>query len=355
MEYRNELTYTGQQVQEILDNALLKKAQELTEAERLLVKDNLGIEETDLSSYATREEMNKAIGDAVDAIPTPDVSGQIGVHNASKDAHPFIQESVENMRNAIPNKVSQLENDKGYLTQHQDLSAYATRKEMNKAIEQAVSSIPTPDVSGQIEEHNEDKSAHPYLLEEVGKVEGKIPTKASQLENDRGYLTAHQDISHLATKADLNGKQDWIEDLEDIRQGANREIPTKVSQLENDEGFLKEHQDVSNLATKEEVITIEANALQAKNDASIAKTEAIKASTNASEALRQAQVSTDAIATLKGLENSDEAMAIIAAEITKIAQNSSDIKGLKEMIVTMTEEEYEAMEDIDQAKIYMLY
>jgi hypothetical protein len=48
-------------------------------------------------------------------------------------------------------------------------------------------------------------------------------------------------------------------------------------------------------------------------------------------------------------------MAIIAAEITKIAQNSSDIKGLKEMIVTMTEEEYEAMEDIDQAKIYMLY
>lgn len=118
---------------------------------------------------------------------------------------------------------------------------------------------------------------------------------------------------------------------------------------------LQEHQDISHLATEEEVITIEANALQAKNDASIAKTEAIKASTNASEALRQAQVSTDAIATLKGLENSDEAMAIIAAEITKIAQNSSDIKGLKEMIVIMTEEEYEAMEDIDQTKIYMLY
>ena len=94
MEYRNELTYTGQQVQEILDNALLKKAQELTEAERQLVKDNLGIEETDLSPYATREEMNKAIGDAVDAIPTPDVSGQINTHNTDTFAHKDIRDAI---------------------------------------------------------------------------------------------------------------------------------------------------------------------------------------------------------------------------------------------------------------------
>lgn len=355
MEYRNELTYTGQEVQEILDNVLLKKTQELTEEQQQRVKNNLGIEEVDLSPYATREEMNQTIEEAIDAIPTPDVSGQIGAHNSSAEAHPSIRNSVESVRNAIPNKISQLENDKGYLTQHQDLSAYATRKEMDKAIEQAVASIPTPDVSGQIKVHNEDESAHPYLLAKVAKAEDKIPTKVSQLENDKGYLTQHQDISHLATKVELNGKQDWIEDLDEIREGASREIPTKVSQLDNDEGFLKEHQDVSHLATKEEIITIQADALQAKNDASIAKTEAIKASTDASEALRQAQISTDAIATLKGLENSDEAMALIAAEITKIAQNTSDIKALKEKIVVMTEEEYEALEDVDQAKIYMLY
>lgn len=58
MEYRNELTYTGQEVQEILDNALLKKTQELTEEQQQRVKDNLGIEEVDLSPYATREEMS---------------------------------------------------------------------------------------------------------------------------------------------------------------------------------------------------------------------------------------------------------------------------------------------------------
>lgn len=35
-----------------------------------------------------------------------------------------------------------------------------------------------------------------------------IPTKTSQLQNDSGYLTEHQDISELATKGELKGKVD---------------------------------------------------------------------------------------------------------------------------------------------------
>ena len=53
-----------------------------------------------------------------------------------------------------------------------------------------------------------------------------IPTKVSAFENDMGYLTQHQDISNLATKAELNSK-------------ANKsDIPTKTSQLTNDSGFV---------------------------------------------------------------------------------------------------------------------
>ena len=43
------------------------------------------------------------------AIPAPDVSGQISVHNSSTAAH-------SDIRSAIPTKVSQLTNDKGYIT-----------------------------------------------------------------------------------------------------------------------------------------------------------------------------------------------------------------------------------------------
>ena len=40
MEVRNELTYTGQEVQDILDNSLLKKSQFLTDAEKQQVMHN---------------------------------------------------------------------------------------------------------------------------------------------------------------------------------------------------------------------------------------------------------------------------------------------------------------------------
>ena len=46
--------------------------------------------------------------------------------------------------------------------------------------------------------------------ETFAKIEN-IPTKTSQLTNDSNYLTEHQDISGLATKEELNGKVDKVE------------------------------------------------------------------------------------------------------------------------------------------------
>lgn len=61
------------------------------------------------------QDVFKYVDDAIGKIPTPDVSAQIKAHNESETAHPDI-------RNAIPTKTSQLDNDSGYLTQHQDIS-----------------------------------------------------------------------------------------------------------------------------------------------------------------------------------------------------------------------------------------
>ena len=62
----------------------------------------------------------------------------------------------------IPTKVSELQNDSGYLTEHQSLVEYAKKTE-----------IPT------------------------------VPTKVSELQNDSGYLTEHQSLVEYAKKTEI--------------------------------------------------------------------------------------------------------------------------------------------------------
>ena len=60
-----------------------------------------------------------------------------------------------------------------------------------------------------------------------------VPTKTSELDNDSGFLTQHQDISGKADKS---------------------ELPTKVSELENDSGYLTEHQSLEEYIKKAEAL-----------------------------------------------------------------------------------------------------
>ena len=307
--------YTGKQVEDVLDNAILKKEQILTDNEKQLVKKNLGITEPDLSDYATKKDVE----DAVSSIPTPDVSGQIEEHNNDELAHPYIQNELAKVNNSIPTSVSQLDNDSNFVTE--DTVSKLIKTEFEKLPEQDVSGqisaaltdyvkkvegkgLSTNDFTNELKQTLEDISNYDLaeIEEEVDKlettlntlvsgdasqaiesfneiiaflenvsdteslsgiiagintrvaeVEAKIPTKVSELENDKNYLTEHQSLSHLATKNELNTKQDKIEDLDAIREGASRTIPTKTSELTNDSGFLTEHQNISHLATKDEL------------------------------------------------------------------------------------------------------
>lgn len=85
----------------------------------------------DLSSYATKEELNTAINSI-------DLSAY-----AKKTDLP-----------TVPSKVSELENDSGYLTEHQDLSAYALKTEIptvpsldgyatTEYVDNAIANVPT--------------------------------------------------------------------------------------------------------------------------------------------------------------------------------------------------------------------
>ena len=69
-----------------------------------------------------------------------------------------------------------------------------------------------------------------------------IPTRVSQLSNDSGYLTQHQDIS---------GKQDVISDLDSIRSGANKGA-TALQSIPS-EYVTEEELNAKDFATKSDV------------------------------------------------------------------------------------------------------
>lgn len=76
-----------------------------------------------------------------------------------------------------------------------------------------------------------------------------IPKKLSDLTDDVGYLTEHQDISGKANSADLAAvaTSGSYEDLTDK--------PQNISTFNNDAGYLTEHQDISGKANADDVYT----------------------------------------------------------------------------------------------------
>ncbi|MCQ3908914.1 MAG: hypothetical protein MJ200_05325 [Mycoplasmoidaceae bacterium] len=113
----------------------------------------------------------------------------------------------------VPTKVSQLQNDSGYLTQHQDIS--------NKVDKEDGKGLSTNDYTN--EEKTKLASLQNYTLPKASAnnlggikigdglsidsdgvvsadVSGEIPTKVSQLQNDSGYQTANDVSSAIDSK-----------------------------------------------------------------------------------------------------------------------------------------------------------
>ena len=91
----------------------------------------------------------------LDAIPTPDVSGQIGAHNSDSSAHSDIRTSITTHTGDTSIHVTA------------DQKATWDAKATTTYVDQKISEIPTPDVSGQIGAHNSDSSAHSDIRESI--------------------------------------------------------------------------------------------------------------------------------------------------------------------------------------------
>lgn len=102
---------------------------------------------------------------------------------------------VKANKTEIPTKVSQLENDEGYLKEHQSLENYYTKTQ----------------VYNKTESDNKYQAQGNYALKSelfsknYNDLTNKptIPTSTSQLKNDSNFLTEHQDISGKEDKKNL--------------------------------------------------------------------------------------------------------------------------------------------------------
>lgn len=123
------------------------------------------------------------------------------------------------------------------LQQHQDISHLATKSELNRK-QDAI-----PDLAAIRSDAAKGATAlqsvpDEYVTETELNSKGyltEIPSEyitESELDN-KGFLTEHQDISQLATKEELASKQDTIEDLETIREEAN-----KIAEIVDENGYL---------------------------------------------------------------------------------------------------------------------
>lgn len=141
----------------------------------------------------------------------------------------------------VPSKVSELENDAGYLTQHQSLDALATKEALNNGlaakqdkltaganitIENNVISASGSGIGG-TSNHSELSNLDFAHSGHTGFASTEdIPTKLSQLQNDSQFITSASVPTKVSQLAN------------DKNYATTSQIPTKISQLDNDKSYL---------------------------------------------------------------------------------------------------------------------
>lgn len=158
----------------------------------------------------------------------------------------------------IPTKTSDLINDSGFVSN----SNFATKTEL-KEVENKIPNVSNfatkSDVSNSISvvEKKIPSVANLATKVELSNVAANIPETYLEVANlGDGSLTIinNKGESVIFTPSTGGGAVDSVNGQTGT---VVLDIPTKVSELENDSGYLTSHQDISNLATKVELQTVE--------------------------------------------------------------------------------------------------
>lgn len=129
-------------------------------------------------------------------------SAAVDAHNADAEAHPVIRESIGELADRL-NALA--DSDDTTLDQLSEIVAYIKN---NKSLIDSITTgkVSTSDIVNNLTTNSSTKPlsaaqgvALKKLIDEI-----VVPTKTSQLENDSGYLTEHQDISGLLPRTELD-------------------------------------------------------------------------------------------------------------------------------------------------------
>lgn len=175
------------------------------------------------------------------------------------------------------------------------------------------------------------------ILQQIADVRSAIPTKTSDLTNDSGYLTEHQDISGLATKENIAAIQSDINGIKERNTAQDGQIADNKTRIDATATI------VGQLSQKIDI-------LNGTGEGSVINT----VSTEIAKLIAEAP---DALDTLKEIADFIEADATRAAEIlTKLDDHESRIAKIEREagFTVMSEAQYEMLPEKED-KLYFLY
>ena len=216
-----------------------------------------------VDDFVTEETVNEKVAEGIakvvaDAPEDFDTLKEVADYIASdKTKAAEIETAIGNLQNTKADAstvYTKVEADAKFLTEHQDLSNYATTEYVNSEIARVEDEIPSVENFATKDELATVEAKIPSVegLVSVEQLNEAVSPKANSADVEATYAkkTEIPSLDEYATKGEVNTALENKADKAEIPT-----VPTKVSAFTNDAGYLTEHQDLSEYATKSEVNT----------------------------------------------------------------------------------------------------
>lgn len=218
-------------------------------------------ETTDMSGGVSEEEVKQAVEDYLTDNPIEESDPTVPQWAKEPEKPIYTASEVGALPDTtkIPSKTSDLQNDSGFLTEHQDLSGYAKKGEIPKTASDvgadasgtAESKVSAHNVSD--EAHNDIRLLVHGLTERLNVLADSDDETLDQMSEVVAYIKSNKSLIDAITTSKVN-VSDIIDNLTtnvtnkplSASQGVKLKalideiiVPEKVSELENDKGYLE--------------------------------------------------------------------------------------------------------------------